>query len=81
MFECVACLLSGVCNLWSVSLQEPLYATPPPSREIGQQGDLLDHAALLVFTYCGFEINWKWRMWGMFSHLTFIPYCFVDINF
>jgi len=49
MLECVACLLSGVCNLWSVSLQEPLNATSPPSREIGQQGDLLVDVVLLVF--------------------------------
>jgi hypothetical protein len=48
MLECVACLLSGVCYLWSVSLQEPLDDMPPTSREIGQQ-DLLANVALLVF--------------------------------
>jgi len=52
----------------------------PPLREIGQQEDLLANLMLHVFTYCWFEMTWKYLTWDKSSYLTFVLYCFVDIG-
>jgi hypothetical protein len=49
----------GKANGWPVSRHEPLHTTPPPSREIGQKGDILANLMLHVFIYCWFEMTWK----------------------
>ena len=67
------------CNSWSVG-QEPLDTTLLPFREIGQQEDLLANIMLHVFTYCWFEMTWKYLTWTKFSYLTFILYCFGGIG-
>jgi hypothetical protein len=62
MLECVACLPFGAYNLWSVSHQEPLDATPPP---LGRLANKVIYRSILrcwSFTYCWFETNWKYHV-------------------
>jgi hypothetical protein len=75
MQECLHMVKWGVRQVASEPPWAPGYYTPP-FRETGQQEDLLANLMLLT---SGSRLPGN-NLWGKFSYLTFVLYCFVHIG-